>query len=96
MESMGDPSAVVLGSGVGTDKVALVAAFSPAVVKAGLNAGSIIGASAKICGGGGGGRPNLAQVRHSTGACICFHIKDAHISSVEPAYQASCLSFAVQ
>mmetsp|Transcript_19966 Transcript_19966/g.38269 ORF Transcript_19966/g.38269 Transcript_19966/m.38269 type:complete len:992 (-) Transcript_19966:268-3243(-) len=61
VESMGDPSAVVLGSGVGTDKVALVAAFSPAVVKAGLNAGSIIGASAKICGGGGGGRPNLAQ-----------------------------------
>jgi len=42
-------------------KVALVAAFGPAVVKAGLQAGKFVGAIAKICGGGGGGRPNLAQ-----------------------------------
>jgi len=53
--------AVVLGSAPEADKVSLVAAFSPAIVKKGLQAGKFIGAIAKICGGGGGGRPNLAQ-----------------------------------
>lgn len=53
--------AVVLGSAPEAQKVSLVAAFSPAVVKKGLQAGKFIGAIAKICGGGGGGRPNLAQ-----------------------------------
>jgi alanyl-tRNA synthetase len=53
--------AVVLGSSPEEQKVSLVAAFSPAVVKKGLQAGKFIGAIAKICGGGGGGRPNLAQ-----------------------------------
>ncbi|MGA1623319.1 MAG: DHHA1 domain-containing protein, partial [Synechocystis sp.] len=43
-------------------KVSLVAAFSPQVVKTkSLKAGQFIGAIAKLCGGGGGGRPNLAQ-----------------------------------
>ncbi len=53
--------AVVLGSVPEEGKVSLVAAFSPGVVKAGLQAGKFIGAIAKLCGGGGGGRPNLAQ-----------------------------------
>ncbi len=53
--------AVVLGSVPEVDKVSLVAAFSPEAIKAGLQAGKFIGAIAKICGGGGGGRPNLAQ-----------------------------------
>jgi len=52
---------VVLGSIPEPDKVSLVAAFSPEVIKKGLNAGKFIGAIAKITGGGGGGRPNLAQ-----------------------------------
>ena len=52
--------AVVLGSAE-TGKVSLVAAFSPEVNKKGLQAGKFIGAIAKLCGGGGGGRPNLAQ-----------------------------------
>jgi len=39
----------------------LVAAFSPTVNQKGLQAGKFIGAIAKICGGGGGGRPNFAQ-----------------------------------
>ena len=30
-------------------------------IKAGLQAGKFIGGIAKICGGGGGGRPNFAQ-----------------------------------
>ncbi|MEO1298305.1 MAG: alanine--tRNA ligase [Cyanobacteria bacterium J06636_16] len=53
--------AVVLGSVPEAGKVSLVAAFSPAVVGKKLQAGKFIGAIAKICGGGGGGRPNLAQ-----------------------------------
>ena len=31
------------------------------VVKGGLQAGKFIGGIARLCGGGGGGRPNLAQ-----------------------------------
>ncbi len=53
--------AVVLGSVPEAGKVSLVAAFSPAVQKLGLKAGSFIGEIAKLTGGGGGGRPNLAQ-----------------------------------
>jgi alanyl-tRNA synthetase len=55
-------SAVILASIPDSDKVSLVAAFSPKVIKEkGLQAGKFIGEIAKICGGGGGGRPNLAQ-----------------------------------
>ncbi|NMG20619.1 alanine--tRNA ligase [Brasilonema bromeliae] len=53
--------AVVLGSVPEEGKVSLVAAFSSEVNKKGLQAGKFVGAIAKICGGGGGGRPNLAQ-----------------------------------
>ena len=53
--------AVVLGSVPEPDKVSLVAAFSPAVIQKGLQAGKLVGAIAKLTGGGGGGRPNLAQ-----------------------------------
>ncbi|WP_009634606.1 alanine--tRNA ligase [Synechocystis sp. PCC 7509] len=53
--------AVVLGSVPEIDKVSLVAAFSPDVNKKGLQAGKFVGEIAKICGGGGGGRPNFAQ-----------------------------------
>jgi alanyl-tRNA synthetase len=56
-----DNGTVVLGSVPEAGKVSLVAAFSPEVNKKGLQAGKFIGAIAKICGGGGGGRPNLAQ-----------------------------------
>jgi alanyl-tRNA synthetase len=55
-------SAVVLGSIPAEEKVSLVAAFSQKLIKEKqLQAGKFIGAIAKICGGGGGGRPNLAQ-----------------------------------
>jgi alanyl-tRNA synthetase len=54
-------AAVVLGSIPEPDKVSLVACFSPEVNKKGLQAGKFVGGIAKICGGGGGGRPNLAQ-----------------------------------
>jgi len=53
--------AVVLASVPEEGKVSLVAAFSPAVNQKGLQAGKFIGGIARLCGGGGGGRPNLAQ-----------------------------------
>ncbi|MEB3232025.1 MAG: alanine--tRNA ligase, partial [Leptolyngbyaceae bacterium] len=61
LQKLGTGGAVVLGAIPGDGKVSLVAAFSPEVNQAGLQAGKFIGAIAKICGGGGGGRPNLAQ-----------------------------------
>ncbi|HEY9823857.1 MAG TPA: alanine--tRNA ligase [Stenomitos sp.] len=60
LQKMGE-GAVVLGSAPEAQKVSLVAAFSPGVNKQGLQAGKFIGSIAKIRGGGGGGRPNLAQ-----------------------------------
>ncbi|MGB6166782.1 MAG: alanine--tRNA ligase, partial [Geitlerinemataceae cyanobacterium] len=54
-------AAVVLGSVPEDGKVSLVAAFSKEVNAKGLQAGKFIGGIAKLCGGGGGGRPNLAQ-----------------------------------
>ncbi len=60
-QKLGSSAAVVLGSLPEEGKVSLVAAFGTDVNKAGLQAGKFIGAIAKICGGGGGGRPNLAQ-----------------------------------
>jgi alanyl-tRNA synthetase len=53
--------AVILASSPETQKVNFIAAFSPSVNKKGLQAGKIIGEIAKICGGGGGGKPNFAQ-----------------------------------
>ncbi|MEO1133514.1 MAG: DHHA1 domain-containing protein, partial [Cyanobacteria bacterium J06639_1] len=53
--------AVVLGSAPKAGQVSWVAAFSPELNKQGLQAGKFIGAIAKITGGGGGGRPTLAQ-----------------------------------
>jgi alanyl-tRNA synthetase len=58
---LGANGAVVLASVVEEGKVSLVAAFGTEVNKKGLQAGKFIGNIAKICGGGGGGRPNLAQ-----------------------------------
>jgi alanyl-tRNA synthetase len=53
--------AVVLASVPTPEKVSLIAAFSKEVNAKGLQAGKFIGQIAKLCGGGGGGRPNLAQ-----------------------------------
>ncbi|KAJ3694894.1 hypothetical protein LUZ60_000271 [Juncus effusus] len=60
-QSLQDPVAIILGSIPSQDKVSLVASFSPGVVKMGLQAGKFIGNIAKLCGGGGGGKPNFAQ-----------------------------------
>jgi alanyl-tRNA synthetase len=62
-EALGDPSAVVLASApAGGGKVVLVTAFSETLVKERkMNAGRFVGSLAKICGGGGGGKPGMAQ-----------------------------------
>ncbi|KDP40449.1 hypothetical protein JCGZ_03949 [Jatropha curcas] len=61
IDALQDPAAVVLGSCPDEGKVSLVAAFTPGVVGMGVQAGKFIGPIAKLCGGGGGGRPNFAQ-----------------------------------
>ena len=67
LKTMGDQLKEKLGSGVvvlasGTEgKVNLVAMVTDDVVKKGVHAGNIVKGAAPICGGGGGGRPNMAQ-----------------------------------
>lgn len=73
VDQLGDGAAVVLGglpdpSDLG--KVILVAAFGKAVIAKGQQAGKFIGGIAKACGGGGGGRPNLAQAGGRDGAAL--------------------------
>ena len=60
-EQLGANAAVLLAGVAEPEKVALVAAFGPELIKRGLQAGKFVGVVAKACGGGGGGRPNLAQ-----------------------------------
>ncbi|NDG76099.1 MAG: alanine--tRNA ligase, partial [Synechococcaceae bacterium WB8_1B_136] len=72
-EQLGDGAAVVLGGlpdPADLGKVILVAAFGKAVIAAGPKAGAFIGGIAKACGGGGGGRPNLAQAGGRDGAAL--------------------------
>ena len=72
-DQLGAGAAVVLGGlpePADLGKVILVAAFGKAVVSAGPKAGAFIGGVAKACGGGGGGRPNLAQAGGRDGAAL--------------------------
>ena len=55
------PVAVLLGTPSGDDKVTLVAGLSKALVEKGIKAGDWVGQAARVVGGGGGGRPDLAQ-----------------------------------
>lgn len=52
---------IVLASAQGTDKVNLIAMATDGAMKQGAHAGNLIKAIAAIVGGGGGGRPNMAQ-----------------------------------
>jgi alanyl-tRNA synthetase len=51
---------VVLGAVI-DDRPQLIAAVTPDLVARGLHAGNLVKAVARVIGGGGGGRPNLAQ-----------------------------------
>lgn len=55
------PVAVLLGTAEADDKVTLVAGLSKTLVERGIKAGQWVGEAAKAVGGGGGGRPDLAQ-----------------------------------
>jgi alanyl-tRNA synthetase len=52
---------VVLASSSAPDKVSVAAGVADSLVKEGYNAGNLVKEFAAICGGGGGGRPQLAQ-----------------------------------
>ena len=52
--------AFILGT-VSGDKVNLVGMASPEAVKTGVHMGKVVSRAAKICGGGGGGKPAVAQ-----------------------------------
>jgi alanyl-tRNA synthetase len=52
---------VVLASAQAADKVSIAAGVSDVLVKDGINAGNLVKEFAAVCGGGGGGKPQLAQ-----------------------------------
>jgi len=56
----GEELAIVLGTSQ-DGRVTIIAALSPGLVKRGLHAGNISKEIAKVVGGGGGGRPDMAQ-----------------------------------
>ena len=79
-DQLGAGGAVLLGglpdpSDLG--KVVLVAAFGPAVIAQGAKAGTLIGSVARACGGGGGGRPNLAQAGGRDGSALPAALEEA-------------------
>ncbi|HKM43608.1 MAG TPA: alanine--tRNA ligase [Limnochordia bacterium] len=67
LRSLGDrirdrlnPVAILLGS-KSEDKVLLLSMVSKSLTEKGLHAGNAVKQAAQICGGGGGGRPDMAQ-----------------------------------
>ncbi len=56
-----DASAILLAATPAKDKVLLVAGVSESLVKRGVNAGRWVKEVAQVVGGGGGGRPDMAQ-----------------------------------
>ncbi len=79
-QQLGEGAAVVLGGlpdPAELGKVMLVAAFGAAVVADGVKAGAFIGGIAQLCGGGGGGRPQLAQAGGRDGAALDGALQEA-------------------
>ncbi|GAJ25990.1 alanyl-tRNA synthetase [Liquorilactobacillus sucicola DSM 21376 = JCM 15457] len=68
---------LVLATATKDGKVNLIAAASASAVKAGLKAGDLIKTIAPSVGGGGGGRPDLAQAGGKTPAGIADALKAA-------------------
>lgn len=74
-------NAVVIMASDNGDKVSLIVMASDEAVSAGIHAGNIIKTIAPIVGGGGGGRPNMAQA----GGKDASKIQDALAAGVEEA-----------
>lgn len=71
-----EPLAVVFGS-AGEGKVLLIAGLSKELVERGLNAVDLVKAAAKAVGGGGGGRPDLAQAGGKVPEKLAQALQDA-------------------
>lgn len=56
-----DPAHVIAAVGLANDKPAVVIAVGPDAQQAGLKAGALVTSACKTLGGGGGGKPDLAQ-----------------------------------
>jgi len=92
-DQLGEGAAVVLGGlpdPADLGKVILVAAFGKAVIAEGQQAGKFIGGVAKRCGGGGGGRPNLAQAGGRDGAALAGALDAARQELAVALGPASC------
>ena len=59
-DKMGD-GVIILASNIGSDKVNLIAMATDSAMLKGAHAGNLIKELAALVGGGGGGRPNMAQ-----------------------------------
>ncbi len=59
-QRLGDEAAVFLGASAG-EKVGLVAVVSPGAVERGVSASDLVREAAPVVGGGGGGKPEVAQ-----------------------------------
>ena len=72
---LGDKSLIILGGIPNPEnkKLLFVVSLGDAIVKIGFHAGKLINDIAKICSGGGGGKPNFAQA----GAKDIDKLKDA-------------------
>ena len=81
--NLGDQLKTKLGEGVvviASDcqgKVSLIAMATDGAMKAGAHAGNMIKGIAKLVGGGGGGRPNMAQAGGKNPAGIDLALKEA-------------------
>lgn len=75
-EKLGE-GVVVLASAISEDKVSLIVTASEGAMKQGAHAGNLIKALAGLVGGGGGGRPNMAQAGGKNAAGIDEVIKQA-------------------
>ena len=72
---LGD-SIIVLASAAG-GKVSLMATATEGAIKLGAHAGNLVKAAAPLVGGGGGGRPNMAQAGGKNPAGIEEALKTA-------------------
>ncbi|MFQ7394016.1 MAG: DHHA1 domain-containing protein, partial [Lachnospira eligens] len=81
LRNLGDKLKGEIGSGVvvivsaqGADKVSVIAMATDDVIAKGAHAGNLIKALAPIVGGGGGGRPNMAQAGGKNPALVLMSL----------------------